>query len=204
MKKTPLILSIISLVGVVALAICMFVCCPKGQKASASESASELQAGAIAYFNLDTILEQYDMANDLRSVAQTKFESIDQELSRRASKLEKDVKAFQDKLDKGLLTRSVAEAQNQKLAQQQNELNNYAAIKQQEAQEEQAVMMNNIADAIKTYIDQYNEQKQFAMIISTQGGILPTPVVAGDAALDITEELLEGLNAEYIKEKSKK
>jgi len=203
MKKTPLILSIIALVGVVALTVLTIVGHCGAKKTSSEGETATAQAGAVVYFNLDKVLEEYDYANDLRSVAQTKIESINQEVNRRGSKLEKDVNAFQDKINKGLLTRSVAEAQSQKLTQQQQEFQNYAAQKQQEINEEQAVMMNNIADAIKTFIDEYNADKQYAMIIATQGDILPAPVVAADPSLDITEDLLQGLNAAYVKEKSK-
>lgn len=161
-------------------------------------------AGSIVYFNLDTILRDYDMANELRSVVETKVNSINQEVTRRRNKLEKDINAFSDKLNKGLLTQSVAQTQNQKLIEQQQSFENYAAQKQQEILEEQQVMMNQIADAINTYIQEYNAEKQYAMIIATQGDILSTPVVAGDAKLDITDALLEGLNAAYIKSKSNK
>ena len=41
------------------------------------------------------------------------------------------------------------------------------------------------------------------MIIATQGDILPMPVVAADESLDITDALIEGLNAAYVKEKGK-
>ena len=41
------------------------------------------------------------------------------------------------------------------------------------------------------------------MIISTQGAVLPAPVAAADPELDITDEILEGLNAEYVKTKAK-
>ena len=100
-------------------------------------------------------------------------------------------------------TRSVAEAQGQKLQQQQNDYQNYALRKQNEMAEEQQVMMNQILDAIKTYIDKYNATRQYALILATQGEILPAPVAAGDAALDITDDLLLGLNEEYIKTKDK-
>ncbi len=111
-------------------------------------------------------------------------------------------KAFQDKIDKGLLTRSVAEVQGQKLQEQQNNFQQYAAQKQQEIAEEQQVMMNQIADAIKTFIDGYNAEKGYAMILTTQGDILPAPVVAADSSLDITDDILEGLNAAYVKSKA--
>ena len=64
-------------------------------------------------------------------------------------------------------------------------------------------MMNQIADAIKTFIDQFNEEHKYAMIIATQGGILPAPVSCGDPDLDITDALLAGLNSEYVKNKGK-
>ena len=69
-------------------------------------------------------------------------------------------------------------------------------------QEEQAVTMNQIANAVKEYVDKFNAEKQYAMIIATQGDILPQPVVTGDPGLDITDLLIEGLNAEYIKTKN--
>lgn len=64
-------------------------------------------------------------------------------------------------------------------------------------------MMNQIGDAIKKFIDKFNEDKQFALIISTQGDVLPSPVVAGDASLDITDIVIAGLNEEYVKNKAK-
>ena len=179
--------------------------CNNTQQNTTGESkAPEATAaqGAIVYFNLDTILNDYDMANDLRSVVETKVNSINQEVTRRRNKIEKDIKAFSDKLNKGLLTQSVAQTQNQKLVEQQQNFETYAGQKQQEILEEQQVMMNQIADAINNYITEFNADGKYAMIIATQGDILSTPVVAADPALDITDILLEGLNAAYVKEKN--
>ena len=174
------------------------------QNTTGENKAPEATAaqGAIVYFNLDTILNDYDMANDLRSVVETKVNSINQEVTRRRNKIEKDIKAFSYKLNKGLLTQSVAQTQNQKLVEQQQSFETYAGLKQQEILEEQQVMMNQIADAINNYITEFNADGKYAMIIATQGDILSTPVVAADPALDITDILLEGLNAAYVKEKN--
>lgn len=200
MKKTSLILSVMAILGCAASFTSCQTQTPAAEDTQAVESAAA--QGAIVYFNLDRVLNEYDMANDLSSVVQTKAESIEQELTRRGNKLQSDLNSFQEKIDKGLLTRSVAEAQSQKLQEQQNDFNVYYNQKQQEMQEEQAVMMNQIADAIKTFIDKYNAEKKYAMIISTQGDILPAPVVAGSPELDITDAVLEGLNAEYVQTKN--
>ena len=203
MKNTSLILSIISLVAVVVFGILSLTKGGKSADVQTNGEAVEAAAskGDIVYVNLDRILMEYDMANDLRSVVQTKVENIQAEVNRRAKKLENEVIDFQNKIDKGLLTRTNAEVQSQKLQQQELEFNNYAAQKDQEIQEEQVVMMNQLGDAIQTFLNKYNEEKQYAMILTNSGG---SPVITADAALDITDDVLAGLNEEYIKSKNNK
>ena len=203
MKNTSLILSIISLVAVVVFGILSLTMGGKDTDTQIAGEAADTTAaqGDIVYVDLDRILMEYDMANDLRSVVETKVQNIQAEVNRRGKKLENDVMDFQNKIDKGLMNLSVAEVQGQKLQQQEADFNNYAAQKQQEIQEEQMVMMNQLGDAIQTYLNKFNEEKQYAMIITNTGG---APVIAADPALDITEVVLAGLNEEYIKTKSNK
>ncbi len=205
MKQTPLIVSIIALVAVVALGIIQLTSNGNGKKKSTGGEVAQTtaQAGSIVWFDLDRVLDEYDMANDLRSVVETKVQSIQEEINRRGNKLQSDVNKFQSDLDKGLLVRSVAEQRNIKLQEQQNSFNNYAAQKQQEIAEEQQVMMNQIGDAIKTFLDKFNEEHGYAMIITTQGSVLPAPVATGDPDLDVTDAILAGLNDEYIQNKGK-
>ena len=200
MKRFASLLSAAALMAGFALTGCNNAATPAATDAQVDTTAA---AGSIVFFNIDKVVENYDMANDLRSVVETKVSGIQAEIDRRGNKLQKDANDFQNKMDKGLLTSSVANAQYQKLQQQQANFNNYAAQKQQEMAEEQQVMMNQIADAIKTFIDQFNEEHKYAMIIATQGGILPAPVSCGDPDLDITDALLAGLNSEYVKNKGK-
>ena len=203
MKNTSLILSIISLVAVVVFGILTLTYGGKKSEVKTEGEAVETAAskGDIVYVDLDRILMEYDMANDLRSVVETKVQNIQAEINRRGQKLEKQVAEYQEKIQKGLMTRSVAEVQGQKLQEQEIEFNNYAAQKQQEINEEQVVMMNQLGDAIQTFINKYNEEKQYAMILTNSGG---APVITADANLDITEAVLAGLNEEYIKTKNQK
>ena len=204
MKNTSLILSIISLVAVIALGIISFTGKGSASEAKSGENAPAAGSGAIVYFNLDRVLNEYDMANVLRSVVESKAQGIQEEVNRRGNKLQNDVNSFQEKINKGLITRSVAEVQGQKLEQQRNDFNNFANQKNQEIAEEQQVMMNNIGDAIKTFLDKYASDNSYAMVIATQGDILPAPVAAADSSLDVTDDIIVKLNDEYVKTKSKK
>ena len=116
MKKTLILgLAVLGLV----LAGCNNAAAPAAPAETASDSTAV--AGSIVFFNIDKVMAGYDMANDLRSVLETKVSGIQSEVDRRGKKLEKDVNEFQQKIDKGLLTRSVAEVQGQKLQQQQQD-----------------------------------------------------------------------------------
>jgi len=201
MKKTTLIVSAIAI-----LAGLSFTSCNENKPANPAQpvaSDSTAVAGSIVFFNMDRVMAEYDMANDLRAVVETKVNSIQAEITRRENKLTRDLNDFQNKIEKGLLTNSVAQAQQQKLQQQQQSYQKYVVEKQQEMAEEQQVMLNNIMNAINEFIVKYNEEKQFSLILATGGDLLTTPVVIGNASLDVTEEILKGLNDEYVKNKDK-
>ena len=169
MKNASLVISVISLIAAITFGVLFLTKDTKKADAPAEGEATEVVAskGDIVYIDLDRILMEYDMANDLRAVVETKAQNIQAEITRRGKKLESEVKSFQEKVNKGLMTRSVAEVQQQKLVKQEQEFNEYAAMKQQEMQEEQVVMMNQLGDAIKTFLDSYNAEKQFAMMMKS-------------------------------------
>ena len=204
MKNTPLILSIIAVVVAVAGCVWAAVKSPVSDRNSlpaGSDSTYVATAtSGIVYIDLDRIIQEYDMASDLGAVVETKVKNIQDEVNRRGKQLENELIDFQNKINKGLITRSVAEIQGQDLQKKQADFNEYANQKNNEVIEEQTVMMNQIADAIKTFIDKYNEDKKYTMILTNQSGV---PVITADPSLDITDDVIAKINEEYIKEKNK-
>lgn len=200
MKKITLTFSLIAAVSTLFIAGCNNT---KGNGTEAGEGteAKAIAEGSIVFFDLDRVLDEYDMANDLRSEVETKVNAIQKDVDRRQKNLEDGVKDFNNKINKGLITSAVAADTQRKLQQQEINFQQFAQQKQQEIMEEQQVMMNRIADAIKTYVEQYNEEKHFAMILSNQASV---PVIVGDESLNITDEIIAGLNAEYVKAKNEK
>ena len=203
MKNLSLIISVVALAAAIVFGALFLTKGGSKVEATGEGTATEAVAskGDIVYIDLDRVLMAYDLANDLRSVVETKVQNIEAEVTRRGKKLENEVKAFQEKMNKGLMTRSVAEVQQQKLMKQEQEFNTYAQQKQMEIQEEQVVMMNQLGDAIKTFLDKYNAEKQYAMILTNNAG---APVITADPSLDITDDVLAGLNDDYIKSKNNK
>jgi len=201
MKNTSIIISI----AAAAIAACALVFALIGNTGKKAEKAEGTEttavAGDIVYIQIDKIILGYDMYNDLGGDLEAKKQNIENDINKKGRKLESDMKAFENQINKGLMTRSVAEKQQQSLLQRQQELQDLAAQKQNELMEENTVLMNQVMDAIKTYLETYNESHQFAAILTTSEST--NVVMVGNPALDITDEILEGLNAEYAKTRTK-
>ena len=193
MKQLKLILTV-----AVAAIICS--CAANGNTNGAQQANAESKTpaaqGGIVYIQVDSLVNQYDMYNDLKSELESKVQAVQEDLTKKGRSFESAVKDFQAKIDKGLLTRSQAEEQQQKLVEREQNLQGLSQQKQMELAEEEAVMMRRVMDAIQTYITKYNQDKGYALILSV-------PVLAGDPSLNITQDILAGLNEEYIKSKNK-
>lgn len=209
MKKTPLILSIIALAVALCAAV-MSVIKPDFKKKKTVEEAVDITdtgkitavAGDIVYVQLDSLIANYDMYNDLMTAFQSKAQGIQDDLAKRGRRLESDAKAFENQVQKGLLTRSAAEEQQNKLMQRQQNLANDAAKKEAELQEEQAVLNNQVYYAVKEFIESYNAEHQYSLILTTSG--VTNTVLNVNPGLDITADVLKGLNEEYIKNRNNK
>ena len=193
MKQLKLILTV-----AVAAIICS--CAANGntngaQQANAAGETSAAQ-GSIVYIQLDSLVNQYDMYNDLKSELESKVQAVQEDLTKKGRSFESAVKDFEAKIAKGLLTRSQAEEQQKRLLEREQNLQGLSQQKQMELAEEEAVMMRRVMDAIQTYITKYNQDKGYALILSV-------PVLAGDPSLNITQDILKGMNEEYIKSKNK-
>ena len=200
-KNLPLILSICSLVAAIAALVCVFVLPADTTPAAEVEQSEQSVSTGTVYFNLDQVLARYDMSIKLQADFEKKAKSVDQEITRRRTKLENEDKDLSDKLNKGLMTRSTAEVKYNELQKKVADFQQYGQQKQAELAEEQQVILNNIANSVMEYVQKYNAQKGYDLVLATQGALLSTPVVTGNAALDITEEIIKGLNEEYNSKK---
>lgn len=171
---------------------------PKTTTDGAATETKTVSAGdfeGIVYMNSDSLISGYQMYKDLSAEFQIKAEKVQKELNMKASIFETSYKSFQNKIEKGLITRAEAQKQQMDLENEQKTILQYRDEKMRELQEEEAVMTNNISENVRLYIQKYNETKKYKMIINTSAAT--NVVVAGDPSIDITTEILTGLNAEY-------
>lgn len=202
MKKFSVVLDVVLVVAVAALFVLFFTNkCNSSNHTEVCDNPNVAEKGDVVYIQIDSLVQNYDMFNDLRSEFEGKATKIQNDLNKRGRAFENEAKNFEEKLNKGLLTRSQAESMQANLVQKQQELQNYSQQKQMELAEEEQVLLNKVMDAIKTYVKEYNKTHQYALILTTSA--TTQVVIEGNPSLDITQSVLNGLNEEYIKNRNK-
>jgi outer membrane protein len=168
------------------------------QSSTDNKQTVETKITDIAYISLDSIVSSYDYYHDLRREFEQKAKKKDEEFNSKVNALKADVKKFTENYEKMLLTRSEAEEQKMRLEQRENELMNeeYPKLRNQ-LMEEESVMNRKVVDAIQTYVQKYNADKKYALILNG------ATIIIGSPSMDITAEILRGLNQEYIANKGK-
>ncbi len=199
MKKTSLIITVLLALAVAALYVLHLIGIGTGKPAAVETEPglSEVPTGNIVYIRMDSLLNKYDLFLDLQTDLNAKARIVEDDLTKKGRAFENDVTSFQEKVQKGLITRSQAETQQNQLASRQQELEQFAQQKQMELAEENQVMLNRVLDALKTFLAEYRVLNNYDLILTTDGN--SNTIIEGTTALDITKDVVEGLNREYAK-----
>lgn len=199
--------------GILALAaLTVLTLCSCTDKSSAGAAAGEpdslsvtahavTPAGDIAYFNVDEVINGYDKAADLMSEFENKAKKALDNLERKGKQIAADYQKLVENTQKGLILQSSAEKQAQDIQSRQDKFNQEYAKKQDELAQEQAVINNNIMNDISEFLQAYNLDHGFRLILSNQTGLLSVPVALADPSMNITQDVIDGLNAKYAGEK---
>ena len=195
MKKIKFILN-----GFMALAFgVMFAQCAGNNNAnSASAPAAEATGSSnikIAFVEVDSLLSKYNFWNDLTEQMLKKEENIRTTLNEKGKKLEKEAAEFQRKYENnGFISPERAQQEYQRIQKQQQDLE---ALQQKLMNELAAENQKNsleLRDSINSFLKLYNQDKGYDFIISNTGF---DNLLYGNPEYNITNEIVEGLNARY-------
>jgi len=198
MKKLTAALFAVLFLSVAALFILNFTGNKKSNKNAQPVTSVNADASGIAYVNIDTVVFKFNMYSDRRDDLLEKQKKAEAELNSKGTQYERGVKDYQDKVNKGLVTRATAAELEQSLYQQQQELVTLRDKLQSDLLEEDQVMNRQILEYITTYLDENKAQYNYEYIFGKSFGSV---VLYGNSAYDITQRVVDGLNAKYLTEK---
>lgn len=186
-----------------AAAMVMVAC---GKKENVNTRTADMQqggnkaSGLIAYVEYDSLMSQYEYCKEYSNQLQQRSASYQQQLANKQRALEKAAEDFQRKLQSGQYTsQEQAQAQQQKLQQQQEQLQRLSMDLEQKFATEQAEINSALHDSVQNFLKDFNKDGRYAIIMAKVGDNL----LYADPKLDITNQVVSGLNKRY-KQKSKK
>ncbi len=198
MKKLSIALFAFLFLATAALYFLYFTGKKQNKKSDDTTSAVQSDAEGIAFLNIDSVIYNFDMFFDRREDLMAKQKKAEAELTSKGTQYERSAKDYQDKVNKGLVTRATAAEMEQSLYQQQQELVTLRDNLQTNLMEEEQVMNRQIVEYITTYLDENRSAYNYQYILGKSFGSV---VLYGDSALDITNKVTEALNNKYRVEK---
>lgn len=148
----------------------------------------------VAYINTDSLMAKYKYAIDLEKELQVYQSNKETSYQRQ---LEQLLKEEQDYLKTGAnLTLSQQKAKEEEFQRREAELQQLQITYTQQIQEKTLQESEKMTNAVYAFIREYNEaNQQFDIILSKS--FSNTPILYGNPGMDITNEIIEGLNKEY-------
>lgn len=144
----------------------------------------------VAYIDLDTIKEYYDLFKVKSSEIEKDKQRIENEIQTGVNKLEQDRISF---LKKGeSITQIEAEQFQRDYQNRYQQLGTRRETLLNQHLDNQAKALDEIQKNINDYLKEYNKDRKYHFIFSTGEGNLT--LYYKDSAYNITREVLEGLN----------
>lgn len=148
------------------------------------------------YVDLDSVLSNYNLAKDYNEEILRLQNNMQSEVKKHENNIQSLATTMQTKLqNNGYLTEASLQQDQQELADRQNKAQRAVANLQANFENTALMAQKIVNDSIEAFIYDYNLKKGYDAIFFKAATLYVNP------ALDITAEVIEGLNARYNKVK---
>lgn len=178
---------------------------------SKSEASSALQAKNdsnvttdkatsvnIRYIDEDSVSMHYNLAKDLKEASIRAYSKLEGAQQSKAKEIQTFGQQIEQKMrSNGYLSEASYNADIAKLNKMQESAQQYIANIQRNTEMELAQQQQQLNDSLQAFIKDYNKTHGYDAILFKSAGVYFNP------ALDITKEVIEGLNSRYNKVQKK-
>jgi len=155
-----------------------------------SAGTAQAQAARVGYVNSSQVLAEYEPAQEARQG----LEAAQQEAQSELQLLDRGLRAAFDEYQQQAMTMTpeARQAREQELANQQQALQSRTQELDIQFQERQAELLQPIMERVTAVIEEIRVEGGYALILDSAS----QAILAGDPALDLTQEVLNRLQAD--------
>ena len=199
-------------ISIVFFALCLSTACallsscnpttkPAAPVAIVKEPATETVAGRIAYVNLDSLEANVEIWKAKQEEFKNKQEQMQNELEHSYLQMQNEAATLQKKADANQMTQSEGEAAQKHLMQLRQSLETRKQALTEQLVKQQETSNKDLKDRLNTFLEEYNKTRHYDYILSYASA--GSPILYANKALDITKDVVAGINASAKKEASK-
>ncbi len=187
-NKTSLIISVLAII--IAIAGIIFAVSGSKKKAQQTTQSTTSSNLSIAYVDIDTLLNHYDLYNTLMINYYNKQNKYEKQLQSKLNSVQQQALTLQNQYNKGLITSLTYQQKMQKLQVEQQNIQQWYQQKSQELAQDQQIIMMRVTDSIMNTINRFNKDKKYHLILNKSA------LLYGDPGMNITDTLIEIMNAQ--------
>ena len=146
----------------------------------------------IRYYNMDSVMSNYEMVKTFNEVNLRTMTELQNAETSRSNELQRLASNIQQKMqNNGYLSEASYNADVAELNKKQQNAQNYLGSLQAKAQQEALRQQQEFLDSLNNFLADYNRTRHYDAIL------LYTPGELFNPALDITDDIVKGLNSRY-------
>jgi outer membrane protein len=194
MKNLNLILN-----GVLLIAVAVLFYLNRASGAPKAASAAGITGDVkIAYITSDSVLKHYDYLKDEQKKFDDKGKDIENDLKKRAQGLQSEIESYQRNVNS--MTIGQAKAVEEDLGKKQQNFEMYRERVTQEVLADQDKLNKALYDKVTAFLKDYCSEKGYHIVLKFNSS---SDLLYANQALDISKDVIAGLNEAYRKESGK-
>ncbi|MCD7713568.1 MAG: OmpH family outer membrane protein [Prevotella sp.] len=147
----------------------------------------------IAYVEVDSVMNRYTFAKEMQEALQTKAQNVQNTLASKQQNIEAASTKLQQDYQANALTQEQAQQRQDAIQRQYNDWQSLNQRLSNELQAETDKFNAALSDSIQHFLAAYNKDKKYSIILTKVGD----NILFADKKLDITDEVIAGLNKAY-------
>jgi len=161
----------------------------------AAGSCKETNSQSIVFVNTDSLLNNYEYFKKIKSQLDEKSKKAKADLNSKGISFQKEVADYQK--NAGTLTAEQRAATEQRLMRKKQELEMYGQNASNALMQEEGAELEKLQATVSAYLKKHAKDKGYKMVLTyskSNPGLL-----YADEGLDVTKDVLKGLNEDYKK-----
>ena len=173
---------------------------PADKPAAASSSPAAATTGdkpEIVYFNQDSVVSQYNYIKDMDKRLEAKSKAAQSDVGSRQQAIQREIAEYQK--NAATMSADQRQATEQRLQRKGQEFQQYQQNAGAAVQNDQMAEQTKLYEKLSDFVKNYAKEHGYKLVLTYKKGD-PT-VMYGDPSLDVTADVVKGLNDAYIKDK---